>query len=275
MCWFPNPSSRRRPRHPLRPRKADGVSLGFTLLELIVVMAILTLLTAILVPSLKKARDLAMEGACKANLRLWGIGFMAYASDHKGFLPHPDSQEREVKGTDTGNEGYMDLVPPYIGEKPRCDYPQGHKPTHGFWQCPATRNVPGLSSRPNGYFSYAMNSYLAHDFNFGLPWGTTLQPSFLFMGRVLSPAQTILMFEQTLNPNMGYGGSGGLGTAGQYAAEDARAVTERHAHTFGGMGGNVLYLDGHVAWRNDLWDDHLKNPRIPSKGDLTWFPYPY
>ena len=83
------------------------------------------------------------------------------------------------------------------------------------------------------------------------------------------------MFEQTLNPQMGYGGSGGLSSAGQYGAEDARAVTERHAHTFGGMGGNVLYLDGHVAWRNDLWDDNLKNPRIPQRGDLTWFPYPY
>ncbi len=258
-----------------RPPPADGVSSAFTLVELLVVIAVLALLLAILGPSLKKARDMAMEGACKSNLRLWGIGFLAYAADHKGFLPHPDGQEREVKGTDTGNEGYMDLVPPYMGDRPRCDYPAGQKPTHGFWQCPAARGVPGLASKPNGYFSYAMNSYLAHDFSFGLPWGADPQPSFLFMGRVISPAQTILMFEQTLDSHMGYGGAGGLGSAGQYGAEDARAVTERHAHTLGDMGGNVLYLDGHVAWRNDLWDDQLKNPRIPKKGELTWFPYPY
>ena len=24
-----------------------------------------------------------------------------------------------------------------------------------------------------------------------------------------------------------------------------------------------------------LWDEKLKNPRIPKRGDLTWFPYPY
>ena len=262
-------------RAALRPQTAGGVSAAFTLVELLVVIAILALLTAILVPSLKKARDMALEGACKANLRLWGIGFLAYAADHKGFLPHTDGQEREVKGTDTGNEGYMDLVPPYMGDRPRRDYPAGRKPTHGFWQCPAARVAPELSARPNGYFSYAMNSYLSHDFRFGLPWGAELQPSFLFMGRVVAASQTILMFEQTLNPDMGYGGMGGLGSAGQFGAEDARAVTERHAHTLGGMGGNVLYLDGHVAWRNDLWNESLGNPRMPARGDLTWFPYPY
>lgn len=259
----------------LRPQATGGASAAFTLVELLVVIALLAFVAAILIPSMKKARDMAMEAACKGNLRLWSIGFLAYASDHKGFLPHPDGQEREVKGTDTGNEGYMDLVPPYMGDRPRCDYPAGQKPTHGFWQCPAARVAPELSSRPNGYFSYAMNSYLAHDFNYGLPWGADPQPSFLFMGRVAAPAQTILMFEQTLDPDMGYGGGGGLGSVGQYGAEDARAITERHAHTFGSMGGNVLYLDGHIAWRNDLWDDNLRNPRMPQRGDLTWFPYPY
>ena len=109
-----NPAAARKPvaGKPLLPSPAGGGAAAFTLVELLVVIAVLALLTAILVPSLRKARNLAMEGACKANLRLWGIGFLAYATDHQGFLPHPDGQEREVKGTDTGNEGYMDLVPP-------------------------------------------------------------------------------------------------------------------------------------------------------------------
>jgi prepilin-type processing-associated H-X9-DG protein len=41
------------------------------------------------------------------------------------------------------------------------------------------------------------------------------------------------------------------------------------------LAGNVLYLDGHVGWRDDLWDRTLTNPRIPKRGDLTWFPYYY
>ena len=279
MCRILHPSARRRPRHHLRPRRAEGDWAGFSLVELLVVVAVLSLLAALLAPGLRKGIDLGREGACKFNLRSWGIGILAYASDHKGFLPHPDGKEREPKGSDNGDYGYMDVVPPYLGQRSWRDYPEGHKPVDGIWQCPGARLVPNAkysySPERQGYFSYAMNSYLAHDFNYGLPWGADIQPSFLFMGKCVAPAVTILMFEQTLDPRQGYGQSGGLGTAGQYEAEDARADTERHAHTVGGNGGNVLYLDGHVAWRSDLWDDQLKNPRIPQKGDLTWFPYPY
>jgi prepilin-type N-terminal cleavage/methylation domain-containing protein/prepilin-type processing-associated H-X9-DG protein len=279
MCRNLHPSARRRPRFHLRPRRADGVSAAFTLIELLVVIAVLGLLAAVLVPALRKGMDLAREGACKSNLRNWGIAFLAYAADHQGYLPHPDGRERSPQGTDNGEYGYMDMLPPYFGDRPWRDYPVGHKPVHGIWQCPGARVVPGAnysySPEKDGYFSYAMNSYLAHDFPYGLPWNAELQSSFLFLGRCVAPPLTILMFEQTLDPEQGNGQSGGLGTAGRYGAEDARAATERHAHTFGGMGGNVLYLDGHVAWRNDLWDEKLKNPRMPKRGDLTWLPYPY
>ena len=258
---------------------AAGNRPGFTLIELVVVVAILALLAAILVPALRKGLDLAREGACKSNLRNWGIAFLAYAAEHKGYLPHPDGHERGVMGTDNGEYGWMDMLPPYLDDRPWSEYPDGHKPTGGVWQCPGARLIPGAhySYAPagQGYFSYAMNSYLSHDFNFGLPWNVAPQSSFLFLGRSVAPAVTILMFEQTLDPAQGNGQNGGLGTAGCYGGEDARAVTERHAHIFGGQGGNVLYLDGHVAWRDDLWDEKLKNPRIPKRGDLTWFPYPY
>ena len=260
-----------------RPRLAGAAA--FSLIELIAVVAGLCLLAALLIPLLRKGLDLAQEAACKSNLRNWGIAALAYASEHQGYLPHPDGPERAPQGTDNGEYGWMDVLPPYLGLAPWRDIPEGHKPTGGVWQCPAAHLIPGAhysyAPERQGYFSYAMNSYLAHDFNFGLPWNVGPQSSFLFMGRAVAPATTILMFEQTLDPDKGYDQAGGLGTAGCYGAEDARAVTERHAHTFGGMGGNVLYLDGHVAWRNDLWDDQLKNPRMPQRGDLTWFPYPY
>ena len=255
------------------------VRAGFTLIELLVVVAVLGLLAALLTPFLWKGIALAQEAACKANLRSWGIGMLAYAAEHQGFLPHPDGHEREVRGTDKGEHGWMDVVPPYLEERPWRDYPDGRKPTRGIWQCPGARPIPGghynYSPERQGYFSYAMNSYLAHDFDFGLPWNVDPQASFLFLGKAMAPARTILLFEQTLDPSQGNGQAGGLGSAGRYGGEDARAATERHAHFYGDLGGNVLYLDGHVAWRNDLWDDHPRNPRIPARGDLIWFPYAY
>ena len=56
---------------------------AFTLLELLVVIAVLALLLAVLTPFYGKALNLAREGACKSNLRNWGIGFLAYAADRR------------------------------------------------------------------------------------------------------------------------------------------------------------------------------------------------
>lgn len=267
-------------------RFADGAAgqAAFTLPELLTVMAFVGLLVTLTVPLAQRGLGAAQERACAANLRAWGNAFMLYAGEHNGFLPHPDGWERnDGCGGDAAHpehdQGYMDVLPPYLGERPWRDYPKGQKPTGGIWQCPGARLIPGAPYNYNpagdGYFSYAMNSYLAHDFCYGLPWNAAKQPSFLFMGKAVAPATTILMFEQTLDPRQGYGQAGGLSSAGRYAAEDARAVTERHARRWDGLGGNVLYLDGHVAWRNDLWDEKLKNPRIPKRGDRTWFPYDY
>ncbi len=258
---------------------------AFTLVELLAVMAVVLTLCALLVPAVRKANALAHERGCAAHLRSWGLAFHLYAGDHDGFLPHPDGRERNpVPGASDPahpehEKGWMDVLPPYMHDQPWRDYPAGEKPTGGFWQCPRAQPRPDseYSYRPSlqGYFCFAMNSYLAHDFLYGLPWGASQQPSFLSLSSCVAPARTLLMFEQTLDPGQGYGQSGSLRTAGFFGAEDARAVAERHRHTGGGPGGNALYLDGHVDWRNDLWDESLKNPRIPRRGDLTWFPYEY
>lgn len=265
------------------PRR--GGQAAFTLVELLAVMVLCTLLLTVMASAIHKASGLAKEKSCAANLRGWGQAFILYAADHEGLLPHPDGLERNTPpgvsdpAHPEHDQGYMDVLPPYMGERPWRDYPAGAKPTRGIWQCPQARPLPdsAYSYQPSidGYFSYAMNSYLAHDFPFALPWNAELQPSFLALSKCVTPAQTILIFEQTLHPAQGLGQAGSLKSAGRYAAEDARAATERHAHAQGGLGGNVLHLDGHVGWRNDLWDEDLKNPRIPARGDATWFPYPY
>lgn len=256
-------------------------------MELLAVITIIGLLAALLLPSLHKAKLRARETQCASNLRSWSQSFVLYAGDYAGFLPHTDDEGRNTPPLvpDTNHPehecGYVDVLPPYMGLRPWRSFASGAKPTGNIWQCPTARPLPDAayssSFAPSlqGYHSYVMNSYAEHDFLFGLPFGVSPQPSFTRLEQFASPAATLLLFEQTLNPSQGYGQTGGFATAGLYTAEDARAVAERHPHQQSGLASNVLHVDGHAGWRNDLWNRTLSNPRIPKRGDLTWFAYYY
>lgn len=57
---------------------------GFTLVELLVVTAIISLLISILLPALKKARLAAQDVACLSNLKQIDLSLMFWANDHEG-----------------------------------------------------------------------------------------------------------------------------------------------------------------------------------------------
>jgi prepilin-type N-terminal cleavage/methylation domain-containing protein/prepilin-type processing-associated H-X9-DG protein len=65
-----------------------AVRLGFTLVEMLVVVAISGLLAALLLPTLSKARGRAEAMACLNNTRQLGLAWQLYADDHEGFLAY-------------------------------------------------------------------------------------------------------------------------------------------------------------------------------------------
>jgi prepilin-type processing-associated H-X9-DG protein/prepilin-type N-terminal cleavage/methylation domain-containing protein len=73
------------PRSSLYPKSWSS---SFTLVELLVVVAILGLLAGLLVPSLGKAREASQNAVCLANLKQWGYVIEAYARDNNGTLPY-------------------------------------------------------------------------------------------------------------------------------------------------------------------------------------------
>jgi prepilin-type N-terminal cleavage/methylation domain-containing protein len=77
------------PGHRWRNRVRRSNRSGFTLIEVLVVVAIIALLVAILLPSLAKAREQARAEQCLSNLDQLGSGVMMYTVENRSYLPGP------------------------------------------------------------------------------------------------------------------------------------------------------------------------------------------
>jgi len=60
---------------------------AFTLVELLVVIAVIALLMSILMPALQRVRKMAKATICRSNVRQWGLIFKLYGEDHDAKLP--------------------------------------------------------------------------------------------------------------------------------------------------------------------------------------------
>jgi len=140
---------------------------GFTLVELLITMAIIGVLAAMLAPALAGALREAERVVCASNLRQVGLAFRAYLKDHDGWCfplydpPAPDDTGRtwyfgwEPNGSPARGEGNRILdrsqakLAPYLGD------------TEGL-ACPAVPLAgpykPKFQGRP---WTYGINRYLA------------------------------------------------------------------------------------------------------------------
>src|SRR4051812_5373046 len=121
----------RRPN--LRSRLATSSSAGFTLVELLVVIGIISALVAILMPALNKARESAISLKCLSNLRQIGIASQQYTCDTACQL-FPCFWD--------GDAG-PPLLPPSGMDVILDRYVQRTNLDTTLWRCPGSLPVPG------------------------------------------------------------------------------------------------------------------------------------
>lgn len=107
-------------------RSHEGRS-GFSLLELLVVLGIITFVIAILLPMVAHVRESARATKCLANVQQWGYAYQMYVNSYRG---------RSVTAAGVGIRGqpvvvtpWWELLLPYIGN------------ARGALFCPAAREV--------------------------------------------------------------------------------------------------------------------------------------
>jgi len=124
---------------------------GFTLIEMLVVIAIIAILAALLFPVFAQAREKARQTSCASNLRQLGMSLAMYVQDAESY---PAFSFNRVGGMDR----WHDLLVPYAKNRQLLVCPSQAKTIEAFDQ-PGTQNGRNLSYGYN--YQYLGNSRAA------------------------------------------------------------------------------------------------------------------
>ncbi len=192
-------------------------SRAFTLIEILVVIAIIAVLTSLLLMAASSIRTNSDIAGSVSNLRQWGLALGLYVADNDGSLPRRGQGVQPLGQIDRATD-WFNALPPYLGSPSYQDlFNSGRKPKAGDKSIFIS---PGCTD-PGGqfYLSYAMNMNLC-------PWNL-LNPT--MMSQISNLPFVVFMAE----------------APGQYSStypsRNAYSVAAPHRGK-----GNVLFLDGHV-----------------------------
>lgn len=128
----------------LHDRRNSGRQiLGFTLVELLVVIGIIAVLISILLPSLAKARQAALAVSCMSQQRQMGQALMLYAQGNQGVFPVFSFQNDQPPKAVHWWPAWYHLLHAELGGAPYTDYDVPGRPFFGnnpppIFNCPAS-----------------------------------------------------------------------------------------------------------------------------------------
>ncbi len=234
---------------------------AFTLIELLIVIAIIAILAAILFPVFAQAREKARQATCTSNMKQIGLAILMYATDYDEMLPWGASNSGAVTTT------WYDLAEPYVKVGASgFGFQVAGGVQRPFYACPsfANQEVPMQPGDPapatftatqvTPAMSYAANGNTMPMFNKGLnAWFPGAAPTGLPQQQ--APA-TLVMAAHSLGTRPSVGGDDvttgctAVESGSPAGAQAAQAgATVYCAARFRHSGGAVYLLsDGHAKW---------------------------
>jgi len=228
---------------------------GFTLIELMVVIAIISMLASMLLPALSSAREMGKRASCMNNMKQLGILFMLYGQDNDGYLPpweYADSAWYEI------SPGFFSNGCGLLGSySPRRLGTKGF--SQGIWKCPSV-NVPA-ATQTNFYgddFVNGVITYGVNNMHVCRKVSVSHTPFLVKQSQIKRPSSILLLTDECNGEwhNTGHGCNHCPLCVDWDTTTYSRPASWHHG------GCNVLFVDGHVehwiyedlkANKNDLW----------------------
>lgn len=221
---------------------------GFTLVELLIVIAIIAILAAILFPVFNNARKKALQTSCTANLQQLGTAMRMYAQDYDDQFPYALYGDPERSAwADVIYQGYVNNDQIY--ECPANNLRMDRLTGVGLRQSRFIREYEGYAGIGYSYGINAMepNPSLTPPVTVGGPAGKRL-------GTIEDASSTILLCDAGYNRynTTAYVIYTGTANAGDYRLAEAifweiDATPARHGK-YGFF--NAAYCDGHTKFIN-------------------------